>query len=224
MIKYRFVHKLLIFLLIFIFCGESEVVEEPVTTSTTIKIISNTTTTTFVNSAREAMERNDILRENFDTSWKARMKEDILLTDYEKEVNKKFAELWAWAGSKWEAENENFYEIQVNDVRCIRIYNRMGTALLDQNHPIPQSSDYPRLNNRSHTYRCFLTEEQLEQPELVKKTDYLYGIPFFHEETWWIFQSVSSEFTIECDKPCGFSWQDFATLVEIGNNEEFNSW
>ena len=68
------------------------------------------------------------------------------------------------------------------------------------------------------------TEEQLEQPELVKKTDYLYGIPFFHEETWWIFQSVSSEYTIECDKPCGFSWQDFATLVEIGNNEEFNSW
>ena len=58
MIKYRFVHKLLIFLLIFIFCGEREVVEEPITTSTTIKIISNTTTTTFVNSAREAMERS----------------------------------------------------------------------------------------------------------------------------------------------------------------------
>ena len=175
------------------------------------------------NSANEATERDNVLLENFDASWKANMKQDILLSDYEVEVNEKFAELWAWAGSKWEAENENFYEIQINGVSCIRIYNSMGTALLDQNHPIAASTDRPKWNNRSHTYRCFLTEEQLEQPELIKKTDYLYGIPFFHQETWWIFQSVSSEFSFECDKPCSYFWYDFATLTPIDDNQELNS-
>ena len=169
------------------------------------------------------VERSDILLANFAASWKAKMKEDILLSDSEKKVNEKFAELWAWAGSKWEAENENFYEIQINGVSCIRIYNSMGTALLDQNHPIANSALRPKWDNRSHTYRCFLTEEQMEQPELVKKTDYLYGIPFFHQETWWIFQSVSSEFSFECDEPCSYSWFDFATLTPIDNNPELNS-
>ena len=145
------------------------------------------------------MERREKERENFDKAWREYMKEDIVLSDYEKEVNKKFRELWSWKGSKWEAEKENFYEIQINGVSCRRIWNSMGSALLDQNHPLNNlldNEDPFYRNYRSHHYRCFLTEEQLKQPELVKQTDYLFGTPFYYQETWWIFQSISSEISV----------------------------
>ena len=112
------IKNFLVFLLIFLSCYESEIViEAPVRTTITIfpfpenEVVSNTTTTTnttkpFKNSAREAMERREKERENFDKAWQEYMKEDIVLSDYEKEVNKKFRELWWWKGSKWEAEKE----------------------------------------------------------------------------------------------------------------------
>ena len=231
--------KLLFLLLIFLSCGGSEiiVVEPPVRTTITIftfpdkEVISNTTTTTkpFNNSAGEAMERRDKERESFDKAWQEYMKEDIVLSDYEKEVNEKFRELWSWKGSKWEAEKENFYEIQINGVSCRRIWNSMGAAILDQNHPLHNlldNEDPFYRNYRSHHYRCFLTEEQLKQPELVKQTDYLFGTPFYYQETWWIFQSISSEISvwdlIDCKDPCSYSYYTFATRVAIDDNEELD--
>ena len=233
--------KLLFLLLIFLSCYESEIViEAPVRTTITIfpfpenEVVSNTTTTTnttkpFKNSAREAMERREKERENFDKAWQEYMKEDIVLSDYEKEVNKKFRELWSWKGSKWEAEKENFYEIHINGVSCRRIWNAMGSALLDQNHPLNNILDNENpfyRNYRSHHYRCFLTEEQLKQPELVKQTDYLFGTPFYYQETWWIFQSISSEISvwdlIDCKGPCSYSYYTFATRVAIDDNEELD--
>ena len=124
---------------------------------------------------------------------------------------------------------KNFYEIQINGVSCRRIWNAMGSALLDQNHPLNNlldNEDPFYRNYRSHHYRCFLTEEQLKQPELVKETDYLFGTPFYYQETWWIFQSISSEISvwdlIDCKDPCSNSYYTFATRVAIDDNEELD--
>ena len=129
--------KLLVFLLIFLSCYESEIaIEPPVRTTITTfpfpdnEVVSNTTTTTkpFRNSAREATERREEERENFDKAWQEYMKEDIVLSDYEKEVNKKFRELWSWKGSKWEAEKENFYEIHITSP-CFTLSSNMSKTL-----------------------------------------------------------------------------------------------
>ena len=57
-------------------------------------------------------------------------------------------------------------------------------------------------------------------------TDYLFGTPFYYQETWWFFQSISSEISvwdlIDCKDPCSYSYYTFATRVAIDDNEELD--
>ena len=211
--------RLLVIVLIISACGGSEVVEEPVTTTTILDESTNTTTSTTV-------QENQKDTKDFYTIWESNLKDKILLSNKEAEVTESFYELWYSKGSPSEIKNENFYEIQVDGRSCFRLGGSAPTSYLDEKHPMAGFNDYLINSKYSYaakqSYECTSSEE--ERVNHYFTGIYLYGVPFYYEDTWWIYQSVplsSVELHNSIEGTNRPSW-DYATRIKIEYNDELS--
>ena len=130
-------------LALFIACSLETTSTVPETTTSSIEPISNTTTS-------EVNE--DLALQNFQLAWEETLNEPIILSDFEKELTAYLFELWKWKGDKSTPEKENFYELKINGLSCYRIWNAMGSAWLDEVHPI--QDNYSKGNWAVERYTC----------------------------------------------------------------------
>jgi len=199
----------LIFALLIFSCSSNQPTaeipnEDTVTTSN--KIVKNTTTTTVISD-----EEIDLMRENFKEAWEKSLKEPIELSAEEIELTEYLYSLWTWKGDKWTPENENFYELKINDQICRRIWSSMGYAWLDQVHPV----------ENLFTNGYVATERYVCKPDGDFTENSLFGAPFYYQEKWWIYQGYDFSWDqIDCKNPCGSSIGYFGTRVPIDLDDE----
>ena len=204
--------KLLVFLLIFVSCGGNELSEEATTVpETTTTPIPEATTTTL---------SKDVAFQNFKIAWEKNLKEPITLSLYEQQVAANFLYYWKWKGDKWTPENENFYELKVNGVSCYRIWNAMGSAWLDEVHPVGTEESYSKGYTAVERYMC-------EKDSIFEAAASLFGAPFFYKDAWWIYQDNQYARDlwdeIDCESPCASYVQNLATRVQIDLDDEIYS-
>ena len=222
--------KFLILLIFFLACSGDEAYIEPTTT------VQDTTTTT-VQDTTTTSTSTTVLKD-FIKDWEYQLKDRIFLSDTEAEVTENFYELWFSKYPPNEIQKENFYEIKVHGRSCYRIYSSSGTAFLDEIHPMAEVNNYLVGTTRygkelsytaSTTYEC--DESGVEDiDDYYFSGIYLFGPPFYYEESWWIYKSVSlaeikyvSLIFIDMSGPSNRPAWDFATRVKIETNDEFDS-
>ena len=200
---------------------------EPIS-NTTIEPISNTTTTTELNM--------DLALQNFQLAWEKNLKEPITLSINEKQLTANLFYYWKWKGDKWTPENQNFYELKVNGVSCYRIWSGMGSAWLDEVHPV--QDNYP---NRNETMKAgvygvpvrpigyWAVERYMcEEDSIYGTVSSLFGAPFYYQDTWWIYQGwIYQELRdwdiVDCKSPCSYGNSALATRVAIDLDDEIYS-
>jgi len=154
--------------------------------------VEDTTTTSTLNA--------ELSNENFKKAWEENLTEPIKLSNEEQVKTNQLIELWDWKGDKT-SKDEYLWEIEVNGYTCTRIWNSMGYAWITEIHPI--ENDY----SIQHTYKCGAEEERI----------WLYGVPFFYQQHWWIYQKVEFVWPENCDEPCGTFVQNIAKRFKIEN-------
>jgi len=193
-------------LALFIACSLETTSNVPETTTSSIEPISNTTTS-------EVNE--DLALQNFQLAWEETLNEAIILSDFEKELTAYLFELWKWKGDKWTPEKENFYELKINGLSCYRIWNAMGSAWLDEVHPI--QDNYSKGYWAVERYTC-------EEDSIYGMGPSLFGAPFYYQDTWWIYQKFEFNWNmVDCKNPCGYGNNAFATRVAIDLDDEIYS-
>ena len=201
--KHIFISLVYLFL---ISCSAETTSTVPETTTSSIEPISNTTTS-------EVNE--DLALQNFQLAWEETLKEPIVLSDYEKELTAYLFELWKWKGDKSTPEKENFYELKINGLSCYRIWNAMGSAWLDEVHPI--KDNYSKGYWAVERYTC-------EEDSIYGMGPSLFGAPFYYQDTWWIYQKFEFNWNmVDCKSPCGYGNNAFATRVAIDLDDEIYS-
>ena len=201
--------KKLIFLVVFISCTTNQAkIENVKIVPTTQKIVNNTTTTsTTIYDWGEHYLRLD----NFKEAWERTLKDPIALSEEEMELTEYLYSLWTWKGDKWTPENENFYELKINDQICRRIWSSMGYAWLDQVHPV----------ENLFTNGYVATERYMCHPDGDFTENSLFGAPFYYQKRWWIYQGYDFSWDqIDCKNPCGSSIGYFGTRVPIDLDDE----
>ena len=164
---------------------------------------------------------SDLMFRNFIKAYEPTLKDPIKLSRYENQMTRYLHLLWWWEGSKWEPEKENFYELKVNGTSCYRIWNAMGSAILDEIHPVQDmwSNEY------------WSTERLIcEKESTFAHANSLYGIPFYYQDKWWIYEKRRgdnldlSEMWDNCKYPCGLTTTAaFGTRVQIDLDDEIYS-
>ena len=193
-------------LALFIACSLETTSTVPETTTSSIELITNTTTS-------EVNE--DLALQNFQLAWEETLNEPIILSDFEKELTAYLFELWKWKGDKWTPEKENFYELKINGLSCYRIWNAMGSAWLDEVHPI--QDNYSKGYWAVERYTC-------EEDSIYGMGPSLFGAPFYYQDTWWIYQKFEFNWNmVDCKNPCGYGNNAFATRVAIDLDDEIYS-
>ena len=193
-------------LALFIACSAETTSTVPETTTSSIEPISNTT----ISEVNE-----DLALQNFQLAWEETLKEPIVLSDYEKELTAYLFELWKWKGDKSTPEKENFYELKINGLSCYRIWNAMGSAWLDEVHPI--QDNYSKGYWAVERYTC-------EEDSIYGMGPSLFGAPFYYQDTWWIYQKFEFNWNmVDCKSPCGYGNYAFATRVAIDLDDEIYS-
>ena len=193
-------------LALFIACSLETTSNVPETTTSSIEPISNTTTS-------EVNE--DLALQNFQLAWEETLNEPITLSDFEKELTAYLFELWKWKGDKSTPEKENFYELKINGLSCYRIWNAMGSAWLDEVHPI--QDNYSKGYWAVERYTC-------EEDSIYGMGPSLFGAPFYYQDTWWIYQKFEFNWNmVDCKSPCGYGNNAFATRVAIDLDDEIYS-
>ncbi len=193
-------------LALFIACSLETTSNVPETTTSSIEPISNTTTS-------EVNE--DLALQNFQLAWEETLNEPIILSDFEKELTAYLFELWKWKGDKSTPEKENFYELKINGLSCYRIWNAMGSAWLDEVHPI--QDNYSKGYWAVERYTC-------EEDSIYGMGPSLFGAPFYYQDTWWIYQKFEFNWNmVDCKSPCGYGNNAFATRVAIDLDDEIYS-
>ena len=168
---------------------------------------------------------------DFYEMWEKSLKEGISLSSYEIEITENFYGLWSSKYPPFRIKEESFYEIKVAGRSCFRIYWNQGQeAFLDEIHPMAEFNEFATqvVNNQPFysagaTYDC-------ETSDLDVDNDYyfalhLYGIPFYYEESWWIYQSVPLSSVELHNSRVGTNrpFWDYATRVKIDTNDEFDN-
>ena len=192
--------------LFLISCSAETTGTVPETTTSSIEPISNTT----ISEVNE-----DLALQNFQLAWEETLNEPITLSDFEKELTAYLFELWKWKGDKWTPEKENFYELKINGLSCYRIWNAMGSAWLDEAHPI--QDNYSKGYWAVERYTC-------EEDSIYGMGPSLFGAPFYYQDTWWIYQKFEFNWNmVDCKNPCGYGNNAFATRVAIDLDDEIYS-
>lgn len=202
--------KKLILIFIFISCTSNQADIKNIDSVSTVtqKVVNNTTTTS---TTIFDEEEHYLSLENFKEAWEKSLKEPIKLSAEEIELTEYLYSLWTWKGDKWTPENENFYELKINDQFCRRIWSSMGYAWLDQVHPV----------ENLFTNGYVATERYICDPDGDFTENSLFGAPFYYQERWWIYQGYDFSWDqINCKNPCGTSVSYFGTLVPIDLDDE----
>jgi len=202
--------KIIIFIVIFISCAtnQTKIENVKIVPTTTQKIVNNTTTTS---TTIYDLEEQYLMLDNFKVAWEENLKESIILSQEEIELTDYLYSLWIWKGDKWTPENQNFYELKVNNKICRRIWSSMGYAWLDQIHPV----------QNIFTNGYVATERYICDPDGDFTENSLFGAPFYYKEKWWIYQGYDFSWDqIDCKSPCGTSVGYFGTLVPIDSDDE----
>ena len=210
------IEKIIVLILLLSFCStdSTELLEDPIQTSTTVS--TSTTSTTI-------LDESDVMFENFHNWWKAnKLKANTKQTVEESEITQQIISQFLIDNTGSDLEPNYFYPNNDNPFSTVVVYKQPGTefeefivctkqrgasglAIIDENHPLPVSTNLPYVIPSS--YVC--DDEEI---------DFLWGQPFLQDGQWWIFKTIPrAERTVteDCVNPCGYSYTHWATRTEF---------
>ena len=170
------IEKIIVLILLLNFCStdSTELLEDPIQTSTTVS--TSTTSTTM-------LDESDVMFENFHNWWKAhKLKENTKQTSQESDVTQKIISQFVIDSRDTESDPNYFYPFDDNPFSTVVVYLQPGTeleefivctkqrgasglAIADENHPLQSSNNLPYVVSSS--YVC--DDEEV---------DFLWGVPF----------------------------------------------